>query len=162
LSHIFWIETDPRIPLAIVLCPRGDHLLQAEMAEFRQGGLQTLVSLLEKDEAAWLGLGDEARMAAQAGLHFLSHPFPDANVPVDSIAFRVFVGGLASRLRAGEHTGVHCRGSIGRSTITAACALIHLGWPARKALAVIEAARGCPVPNTLQQERWILQYKAMP
>jgi protein-tyrosine phosphatase len=162
LSSIFWIDCEPRVPLAIVLCPRGGHLLREEIVQLKQGRIQTLVSLLEKDEAAWLGLEDESQLAAEAGLQFLSHPFPDANVPLDAIAFRVFVAGLASRLQAGEHIGVHCRGSIGRSTITAACALIHLGWPASKALYVIEEARGCPVPNTLQQERWILQYKATP
>jgi protein-tyrosine phosphatase len=95
-------------------------------------------------------------------MQFISHPIPDANVPLDPVEFRVFVADLASRLQAGERIGVHCRGSIGRSTIAAACALIHLGWPARNALAVIEAARGCPVPNTLPQERWILQYKVVP
>jgi protein-tyrosine phosphatase len=162
LSSIFWIDCEPRVPLAIVLCPRGDHMLRDEMIHLKQGGIQTLVSLLEKDEAAWLGLKDEARLAAQAGMQFISHPIPDANVPLDPVEFRVFVADLASRLQAGERIGVHCRGSIGRSTIAAACALIHLGWPARNALAVIEAARGCPVPNTLPQERWILQYKVVP
>ncbi len=150
------------MPLAIVTCPRGDHLLQAEIAQLKQGRIETIVSLLEKDEATWLGLEEEGRLATEAGIQFLFHQFPDANVPLDPLAFRVFVAGLASRLSAGEHIGIHCRGSIGRSTITAACALIHLGWPARKALAVIEEARGCPVPNTVQQEHWILQYKARP
>jgi len=162
LSKIFWIECEPKLPLALVLCPRGDHLLRDELAQLKQGGIQTLVSLLEKDEAAWLGLKDEGSMATEAGMQFLSHPFPDANVPPDSIGFRVFAAGLAGRLSAGEHIGIHCRGSIGRSTITAACTLIHLGWTPRKALAVIEAARGCPVPNTVQQEHWILKYRVRP
>lgn len=162
MSSIFWIDSEPRLPLAIVLCPRGDHHLRDEMLKLRQGGIQTLVSLLEKDEAAWLGLRDEPSLAAEAGIQFLWHPFPDANVPLDPVAFRVFAAGLASRLQAGEQIGVHCRGSIGRSTIAAACALMHLGWTARKALGLIEAARGCPVPNTLPQERWILQYKVHP
>jgi protein-tyrosine phosphatase len=162
LSSIFWIDCEPRVPLAIVLCPRGDLLLRDELNSLKQGGIQTVVSLLEKDEAAWLGLKDEARLAAEAGLQFVSYPFPDANVPLDALAFRVFATGLASRLKAGERIGIHCRGSIGRSTIVAACALIHLGWSARNALAIVEAARGCPVPNTLAQERWILQYKVAP
>ena len=101
-------------------------------------------------------------MAEEAGMQFLSKPLVDANVPLDVVAFRSFVAGLASRLTSGERIGVHCRGSIGRSTLIAACTLIHLGWPARKALRVIEEARGCPVPDTPQQERWILEYKAMP
>jgi protein-tyrosine phosphatase len=162
LSNIFWIESEPKIPLAVVLCPRGDAQLRDEMERLKQGGIQTVVSLLEKDEAAWLGLKDEGRVATEMGMQFLSHPFPDANVPLDALEFRVFVAGLAGRVKAGEHVGIHCRGSIGRSTITAVCTLVHLGWSAHNALATVEAARGCPVPNTLEQQRWILRYKAMP
>ena len=137
-------------------------MLAGEIAQLKEGGIDTIVSLLERDEAAWLGLKGEAGVASQNGIQFLSHPFPDANVPLDPVAFRVFVAGLASRIGAGEKVGIHCRGSIGRSTIVAACTMIHLGWTPRKALAVIEEARGCPVPNTSQQEEWILQYKATP
>lgn len=162
MSTIFWVEVEPKVPLAIVLCPRGDSVLSDEMAELKAGGVETLVSLLEKDEAAWLGLAEERHMAAQTGIKFLSHPIPDANVPLDAAAFRVFVKGLAKHLRAGEHIGVHCRGSIGRATVTAACTLIHLGFAPSNALAAVEAARGCQVPDTLQQARWILQYKAKP
>ena len=70
--------------------------------------------------------------------------------------------GLADRLRTGERIGVHCRGSIGRSTVTAACALIHLGWQPQAALEAIAAARGCAVPDTEEQRRWILSYEAKP
>ena len=162
MSKIFWIDCDPKTSLAIVLCPRGDELLADEIAQLKVGGIETIVSLLERDEAAWLGLKGEAVEVSQNGMQFLSHPFPDANVPLDPAAFRVFVAGLASRVKAGEKIGIHCRGSIGRSTVTAACIMIHLGWAPQKALAVIEAARGCPVPNTSQQEEWILRYKATP
>jgi len=159
MSTIFWIGPEPRLPLAIVLCPRGEDSLTADLVELQQGGIQTIVSLLEKDEASWLGLAQEGRTARHIGLGFLSHPIPDVNVPLDTAAFRVFVAVLADRLRSGERLGIHCRGSIGRSTITAACTLIHLGWPAATALDAIETARGCAVPNTLAQERWILAYK---
>jgi hypothetical protein len=45
---------------------------------------------------------------------------------------------------------------------TAACALIHLGWTPHAALAAITAARGVTVPDTQEQEDWILRYKALP
>ena len=96
------------------------------------------------------------------GLKFISYPIPDTHIPVDTASFRAFAARLADRLRAGEHIGVHCRGSIGRSTVTAACALIHLGWTPKEALAAIEAARGFSVPDTQEQEDWILRYKAQP
>jgi protein-tyrosine phosphatase len=162
VSEIFWIGTRPKVPLAVVRCPRGEEMLQDELAELKQGGIETLVSLLEDDEAAWLGLAEEARTAEQAGLEFLSFPIPDANTPMNPAAFRAFIVELTNRLVAGEHIGIHCRGSIGRSTVAAACALIHLGWTPSTALAAVEAARGCAVPDTLEQERWILSYRAMP
>jgi protein-tyrosine phosphatase len=81
-------------------------------------------------------------------------------VPEDVASFRQFVAGIADRLAAGEAVGVHCRGCIGRATITAACSLIHLGWKPAQALAAIARARGVEVPDTPEQEAWILAYKA--
>jgi protein-tyrosine phosphatase len=100
-------------------------------------------------------------LAGLTGLHFLSYPLPDAQTPPNLASFRSFAAGLAERLRNGETIGVHCRGSIGRATIAAACALIHLGWQPQSALTAIEAARGVGVPETQEQEEWILSYKAI-
>jgi protein-tyrosine phosphatase len=160
VNDIFWIKGHPPATLAIVLRPRGDEWLEDELLRMKQGGIQTLVSLLERDEAILLGLADEHPIADHIGLKFLSYPIPDTEIPSNLAAFQTFAAGLADRLRAGERIGVHCRGSIGRATVTAACALIHLGWTPRAALAAIQAARGCMVPDTQEQEDWILRYKA--
>jgi len=162
VDDVFWIEGTPSGGLAIVLRPRGDDGLSDELLHIRQSGVETLVSLLEPNEAIWLGLHEEGRLAEQVGMCFLSYPILDVHVPANVATFRAFAVGLADRLRAGEHIGVHCRGSIGRSTVTAACTLIHLGWKAKDALAAIQAARGCAVPDTEEQLRWILNYKAQP
>jgi protein-tyrosine phosphatase len=160
VNDIFWIEGNPPASLAVVLKPRGGDWLEDDLLRMKRDGIETLVSLLEKDEADMLGLEDEGLMAGKIGLRFLSHPIPDVHVPPHTADFQAFVAGLADRLRAGEHIGVHCRGSIGRATVTAACTLIELGWTAKDALAAIEAARGCVVPDTQEQEDWILRYKA--
>jgi protein-tyrosine phosphatase len=159
MNEIFWIKGDPPAPLAIVLRPHGGDRLEDELLRMKNAGIQTVVSLLEKYEAAFLELTDEARVARKAGLYFLSFPIPDTQIPSDPAAFETFIKYLASRLRAGEHIGVHCRGSIGRATVTAACALIHLGWSPRSALFAIAAARGCAVPDTQEQENWVLNYQ---
>jgi len=148
--------------MAIVTRPRGTDWLEDEMLALKQGGIDTLVSLLEPREAAWLGLEDERREAQKAGMAFLNFPITDTTVPWNVGHFRAFVSDLAARLRNGEHVGVHCRGSIGRATVTAACTLIHLGWKPVAALAAIEQTRGCPVPDTDEQRAWILAYEAQP
>ena len=159
MSEIFWIGSTPKVPLAIVRCPRGDDKLRTDLIGLKEGGIDTLVSLLEKDEAAWMGLAREGPVAEELGMRFLSFPIPDADVPLNPNQFRAFVSGLAERLAAGERIGVHCRGCIGRSTVTAASTLIHLGHSPDMALAAVELARGCPVPDTREQERWILEYQ---
>jgi len=162
VDDVFWIAGNPPVGLAIVLRPEGDGLLRENLLHFKQSGVETLVSLLEPNEAVWLGLRDEGRLAEQVGMCFLSYPILDVHVPANVATFRTFVAGLTDRLRAGERIGVHCRGSIGRSTVTAACTLIHLGWQAKETLKAIQAARGCVVPDTTEQLRWILNYKAQP
>ena len=162
MNDIFWIKGNPPASLAVVLKPRGGDWLEDDLLRMKRDGIETLVSLLEQDEADMLGLGDEGHLAEKIGLRFLSHPIPDVHVPPDTASFQTFVADLANRLRAGEHIGVHCRGSIGRATVTAACTLIQLGWTPRAALAAIETARGLSVPDTQEQEDWILRYKAKP
>ena len=114
--------------------------------------------MLEEWEADFLGLAEEPHLAVQSGMTFLSFPIPDRGAPTDMASFGNFVIGLAARVRAGERIGVHCRGSIGRSTIAAACTLIHLGWSPLAALKKIESARGCSVPDTDEQREWIIRY----
>jgi protein-tyrosine phosphatase len=162
MKDVFWIQGDRPVSLAIVLRPRGGDWLQDELARMKEAGIQTLVSLLERHEAAFLELSEEARAARQAGIYFLSFPIPDTRLPTDLDAFETFIKHLVHRLRAGEKIGIHCRGSIGRATLTAACALIHLGWTPKAALFAIAAARGCPVPDTQEQEAWILNYQPRP
>jgi hypothetical protein len=97
MNDIFWIKGNPPAPLAIVLRPRGDEWLEDELLGMRRGGIQTLVSLLEEDEAVLLGLADEAPIAEHVGLKFLSYPIPDTEIPSNIAAFQTFVAGLANR-----------------------------------------------------------------
>jgi len=160
VDRVLWIKGSEGPGLAIVLRPQGDDTLEQELLEMKRDGVETLVSLLEPIEARWLGLEREGTLAEAAGMEFLSYPILDVHVPADAVTFRAFAADLADRLRAGERIGVHCRGSIGRSTVTAACTLIHMGWKPKAALAAIQAARGCRVPDTAEQRRWILKYRA--
>jgi protein-tyrosine phosphatase len=158
MMDIFWIGGSPPPGMAIVIRPMTN--LRDEMRMLKLGGIDTLVSLLERREAEWLGLEHEGREAERAGIEFLNFPITDTTVPLNLVRFRTFVTDLAQRLKNGQKIGVHCRGSIGRATVTAACTLIHLGWKPAAALAAIEKTRGCPVPDTEEQRRWILAYEA--
>jgi protein-tyrosine phosphatase len=162
MNDVFWIESTPPVPLAIVLRPGAKLSVEADLATYKHFGIQTVVSMLEVKEAAWMNLQNEGALAEKLGLNFLWFPIPDTQVPQGVAAFRRFVADLAMRLRTGERIGVHCRGSIGRSTVAAACTLIHLGWKPGAALEAISRARGLQVPDTQEQEDWIYRYKPLP
>ncbi|HET6208697.1 MAG TPA: hypothetical protein VFD98_17900, partial [Terracidiphilus sp.] len=100
VPEIFWIEgysqpgiEDSSLPipaapgLAIVARPRGDNSLEDELRQLKQGGIDTLVSLLEPYEADVLGLAEERATARHVGLHFLSYPIPDGQIPADTPSF---------------------------------------------------------------------------
>ncbi|HEX4032659.1 MAG TPA: hypothetical protein VHX20_20025 [Terracidiphilus sp.] len=162
-NDVFWIAAAKDAAgssLAIVLRPQGDAYLEDELRRLRQSGVETVVSMLEPWEAEGLGLAEEEPLAHRSGLNFLSYPIPDRHTPSDRAGFSGFAAELAGRVRGGERIGVHCRGSIGRSTVMAASILIHLGWKPLQALKAIGAARGCPVPDTPEQRNWILAYEA--
>jgi protein-tyrosine phosphatase len=161
-ANVFWIQGEPHANLAVVMMPRPEDWLEEDLRRYAQSGIGLIVSLLEPREAAWLGVGNEETMAYQVGIEFLNYPIPDVHVPSDLASFRAFVSELADRLRAGRSIGVHCRGSIGRSTVTAACTLIHLGWEPGAAIEAIRQARGCDVPDTVEQRKWIMNYEAEP
>ncbi len=160
MSEIFWIEGDPQASLAIVIRPAGNGWLADGLRTLRRGGIDTLVSMLEPWEAAELGLAREGPLAEEAGMQFLSFPIPDRHTPKETRAFGRFAQELVRRLRAGERIGIHCRGSIGRSTLAAAAALMHLGWSSKDALLAIATARNFPVPDTDEQREWIHNYRA--
>ena len=159
VNEIFWINGDRPPHLAIVLRPRGEDWLGDAMRRMRANGIETVISMLEAHEAEWLGLAAERTAAERVGMEFLSFPITDTQVPANAGAFRSFVADVARRLDEGQHVGVHCRGSIGRATILAACTLIKLGWSATDALEAIENARGEEVPDTSEQAAWIRSYE---
>src|SRR6202035_545109 len=146
VNEVFWINGDRPPHLAIVMRPHDEAWLNDAMRRMRANGIETLISMLEPREAEWLRLASEQTHAERVGMEFLSFPIPDTQVPANVAAFRGFVADVTRRLGEGEHVGVHCRGSIGRATVLAACVLIHLGWPAADALEAIENARGGEVP----------------
>lgn len=156
MKDIFWIRNDDQTRLAIVARPRGDDWLETDLSRLKLGGIEGIVSLLTAPEAEELGLAEESAVATSLGLSFFSFPIPDRTVPVDTDEFSEFVAAAAAEVTRGRAVGIHCRGSIGRSTVTAASLLVRLGWKADVALEEIEVARGCLVPDTPEQRAWIL------
>ncbi len=159
MNSVLWVGEASPSRLAIVLRPRGDEGLQADLEAVRAEGIDVLVSLLTREDNDDLGLADEGKIAEQLGMQFVSYPILDRCTPSDLASFRRLVTSLRDQVRAGKAIGAHCRGCIGRGTVLLASVMIALGWDAAEALRSIERARGFPVPDTPEQLEWILNFQ---
>jgi protein-tyrosine phosphatase len=154
-AAIYRIEAVHPYRLAIVARPRGNDWLCDELAAISREGIDVLVSMLTPDETRELGLERESDECITASIRFLNLPIKNRAVPSNRDEFLRDVDLIADLLKKGHSVGVHCRASIGRSSLLAASALIRLGWNADKAFELVEAARGYPVPDTPDQRSWV-------
>jgi hypothetical protein len=58
----YWVETGNQLRVAIVPRPRGGDWLEDELDQMKRAGVDVLVSMLQVDEAAELGLSSEAEL----------------------------------------------------------------------------------------------------
>lgn len=144
--------------LAIVPRPRGNDWLEDEVTQMKRAGVDVLVSMLQPDEATELGLSAEAKLCVAGGIQFRSFPIPDRETPPSSEAFAKFVEELRVEAHAGRSVAVHCRASIGRSSLLLAALLTAEGYTADDAFRRLTTARGLQVPDTPDQIRWVERF----
>jgi len=137
--------------------PHGGDWLCDELSALSREGIDALVSMLTEEEAAELGLDRETEECEAAEIKFVNSPIADRSVPSDRDGFLRTVEHLAEMVRAGRSLGVHCRASIGRSSVLVVSVLVRLGWDANKAFYAVESARGCSIPDTPEQRQWVIQ-----
>ena len=154
--RLYWIET-PCGRLATAPAPSGSSLGR-EIVDLLEAEVDIVVSLLASEEAASIGLADEAAVMNEAGISFQSIPTPDFGVLDDYRQAQAVVSELVKRLNAGQTAVVHCRGGIGRSSTIAAVALTQLGLEPNEAMDRITKARGLRVPETRAQRLWVHGY----
>jgi len=154
----FWVETDNTIRLAIVPRPRGNDWLEDEIAQMKRAGVDVLVSMLQPEEAADLGLSAEAEMCAAQGITFRSFPIQDRETPQSVTAFANFIEELRVEAHDGRSIVVHCRASIGRSSLLLAALMTAEGYKPEDAFQRLSKARGLQVPDTPDQIRWVERF----
>jgi protein-tyrosine phosphatase len=154
-SDLYWIEAPGPGRLAVAPRPRGGDWLEDEVAAWVATGIDVVASLLTPAESVELSLENEPRLAAAAGIEFLSCPIPDREAPDSDRAAQVLVARLASAVETGRTVLIHCRQGIGRAGMIAAASLGALGVPLGEALERISTARGLPIPETAAQLAWL-------
>lgn len=151
-----WVELPPPWGrVSILPRPPGAELLEPAVSALAALGVGTLVSMLPRDEEAWLELEHEAAVCQKLGLRFVSFPVTDHSVPDDAAALATQALSLAGEVRAGRGVAVHCYAGIGRSAVMAASVLRALGLSAEEAFTRLSRARGLLVPDTVEQRAFV-------
>ena len=143
------------MPGALTIMTRPQNLYD-DIKTARSAGITTIISLLEPQEAARIGLKDEAEACAKYGITFLSHPIRDMHLPAPA-AFNTFAQTIAACIQNGEHAALHCYASIGRSGMLTCAILGHFGYDAAAAITHTTKMRGSPIPDTAEQAAFIHQ-----
>lgn len=91
-------------------------------------------------------------------IYFLQFSIEDRAVPANLSLFHSFCKTLALKMQGGQSIGIHCRAGIGRSSLIASCVMIHLRFTSSNALSLISESRNLKVPDTLEQEKWVMEY----
>jgi protein-tyrosine phosphatase len=156
----YWIEGPWKGRLEIEPRPRGGDWLEDEITDWREAGINTVVSFLTPDEVAGFELEAEKKLCEDHGIRFVSFPIPDRGVPASTAAAANLVDDLKQSLVRGDKVALHCRQSVGRSALIAACLLVTSEVEPHKAFERIGVARGCAVPDTSEQERWAAKFNS--
>ena len=157
-TELYWIEGPWQGKLAILPRPRGGDWLEDEVQGWRAAGVDVVVSLLTSDEVAELDLEQEGRLCEAHGIDFRSFPIVDRSVPASRKATLDFVKKLAKLLMEGKTIAIHCRQGIGRSALIAACLLVLSGILPDAAFLRVSEGRGCSVPETSEQQQWLMDF----
>ena len=157
-KNVFWIAAAQPHRIAIVARPRRGDWLEDDIKRLSSEGIGMLVSLLTPEESAELGLCDEGKFCDQCGISFFNLPIADRSVP-EEFEIGALLNTLVKQAQLGTGVGFHCRAGIGRSSMLAALLLGRLGWTAAPAFRAISESRGCPVPDTSEQQQWVQNFK---
>ncbi|MGH9874388.1 MAG: protein-tyrosine phosphatase family protein [Pyrinomonadaceae bacterium] len=151
---IYWIDRPGPGRLAILARPRGEDWLEDEIQEWREAGVDVVVSMLTAPENLQLGLNAEAELCRTNGLQFISFPIEDFGVPDSVDATIKRAKELNDLFENGKSIGFHCRGCLGRAPLIASCVLMLSGETTERSFELVSAARGYLIPETPEQAAW--------
>lgn len=154
-TRVFWIIEEKAGGLGIMPRPSGGALLDEELLALQSAGVSIVVSLLTETEQRELSLVRECELCEEHEMQFISFPTHDRAVPHRMDSYLQLVQSLSASLREGRNVVIHCRMGIGRAALVAAGVLVLQGSRADEAFARISAVRGCTVPDTDEQRRWL-------
>ena len=135
--------------------------IQHDLDRIAAWGARLLISLVEDDELAFLGIDDLGRLVGRADMSWLHLPIPDFRAPGEEFerGWERHGPEVHDRLARGEDVAIHCLAGLGRSGTVAARLLIELGDDPEEAVHRVRLARPGAIQSA-EQERYLLGFRA--
>lgn len=133
-----------------------DRDLGVDLDVVRAWGATAVLTLLEEQEIAELGVEAMGREVAARGMAWHHLPIRDVSVPTATFeaAYDLASPDIHRRLANGEKVLVHCKGGLGRAGMVAARLLVETGVSPEDAIERVRAARPKAI-ETKGQERYV-------
>jgi ADP-ribosyl-[dinitrogen reductase] hydrolase len=131
--------------------------LDADVNAIAEWGASSVVTLMEKEELAWLKVSKIGEAVESAGMDWHSLPIEDVNVPDEHFEDLWIYSGhvLRSALADGRKVLIHCKGGLGRTGTIAARLMVELGERPADTIKKVRKARPGAIENS-EQERHVL------
>ncbi len=152
--------------LGLTMCPGKKDLsrgwnrdLRTDVAEIRDWGATTVVTLIEMHEFGLLSIETLADEFRNQGMDWLHLPIRDVDIPDERFEHTWKVSGplIHQRLDAAQRILIHCRGGLGRTGLVAALILIERGLEPWAAIRRVRRARRHAI-ETYEQEDYVLAW----
>ena len=129
--------------LAFHPCPGKDGAAAADVQVLLASGAAAVVSLVQPEELAMLGVADLGARLQAAGIRWFHLPIEDDHAPDAAFEQAWTSAGPAihALLDQGELITIHCRGGTGRTGLVAARLLLERGMALSAASAAVKAVR---------------------
>ncbi|MBP6582244.1 MAG: ADP-ribosylglycohydrolase family protein [Chromatiaceae bacterium] len=130
-----------------------DRDLATDLAVISAWGARALVTLMEPEDLANVGVSHLGDAVEALGLDWYHLPIRDVQPPGQRFENRWILYGLKLRrlLRQGSRVVIHCRGGLGRTGTVTARLLVEMGMPPEEAMQAVRTARPGTIETAAQE-----------